>query len=213
MTSESVRGPVVADVTGDGRLDVVAASRDGRMLVLDAALGTAIRERDAGGEIRSRPVAAPGRIYVAVGDRIAALSVSGGELWSSAIAATATDPLLDDVDGDGTAELVVVDGVGVLRVFETASGRRIAWSSLGSRAGRGIVSADMDRDGARDLVLGLADGRVLVHSLRRGMLLWQAEVGGRIEGIPAAGDFDGDGRADVAVGTLEGGLIVLAGAG
>jgi len=163
--------------------------------------------------------------------RVVMLSgVSGLPLWVTPLAfggeflGAAIDSLevLDDMNGDGAADLAVgwFDATGTTHSVSLLSGAQgvvlrqlLGTSGFGMRLASG---GDLDGDGLRDLLIGdpsynLNHGRVTAHSSRDGALLWivDAPPGG---GVPNSGlggafgnslvgldDVDQDGVADFAV--------------
>jgi len=199
--------PLLADVDGDGVLDVVAAT---------SRLGRLIAYRGDGRKTRDRiRMALPPVHRVKKDDR--------------------HDPLIAaDVTGDGVPEIVVstdagqdtnfgfphdaLDFIGVLEreaSWSTAPGWPLQFRYQGSvpkRHGPGSVSvADIDGDGAQELVLGLehCDGWRLGPFYCDGLWAFEAD-GSVVPGFPkpthapatplsqpAIGDLDGDGLQEI----------------
>lgn len=134
---------------------------------------------------------------------------------------------LDDLDGDGRADLAVgaptaanADGtrVGAAWILSSASGKELQyWTGTDRRGGFGGVLAavaDVDGDGKRDLAVAAPGteegearqlpGEVFVYSTGSGKELrhWSGRQPGEQFGrmIVSAGDIDGDGVDDVAIG-------------
>jgi hypothetical protein len=134
---------------------------------------------------------------------------------------------LDDLDGDGRADLAVgaptaanADGkwAGAAWVLSSASGKELRyWTGTDPHLGFGGVLAgvaDLDADGKRDLAVAAPateegearehPGEVFVYSTSSGKELrhWSGRQPGEQFGrmIVSAGDLDGDGVDDVAVG-------------
>ncbi|HXJ33577.1 MAG TPA: FG-GAP-like repeat-containing protein [Candidatus Eisenbacteria bacterium] len=243
----------VPDVSGDGLADVVIAAPhapvDGRMRGVVVA-----RSPKTGEEIWRRPeaesenlgwdltlagdadgdghpdlfVGAPaadgGRVYLLNGKDGTVLRTylpqdEGGSFgWYVA--------RLDDLDGDGRADLVVGapyarrrDGTKVsgASVLSSASGKELQhWRSTDPRGGFGSVVAaapDLDGDGKADVVVaapGTEDqtrsipGELYIYSSGSGKELrhWSGRQPGELFGrmVIAAGDLDGDGVTDLAIG-------------
>jgi len=199
--------PLLADVDGDGLLDVVAGT---------SRLGRLIAYRGDGGKTRERiRMTLPPVHRVKKDDR--------------------HDPLIAaDVTGDGVPEIVVstdagqdtnfgfphdaVDFVGLLErgaSWSTAPGWPLTFRYQGSvpkRHGPGSVSvADIDGDGTQELVLGLehCDGWRLGPFYCDGLWAFEAD-GSVVPGFPkpthapatplsqpAIGDLDGDGLQEI----------------
>ncbi len=133
---------------------------------------------------------------------------------------------LDDLDGDGRADLVVgapyaTDAAGAkvsgVWVLSSASGKPLQhWRETDARGGFGTVVAavaDLDDDGKGDVAVGAPGtedqsrslpGEVRIYSSATGKELrrWSGAQPGESYGrmIVAAGDLDGDGVEDVAIG-------------
>ncbi|MGE5116689.1 MAG: FG-GAP repeat domain-containing protein [Betaproteobacteria bacterium] len=173
----------VADLDGDGRLDIVTAN--------------AILATDGSG---------PSTVSVLLQD-----AARPGRFLAPAAYATGVNPVsvaIGDLDGDGRPDLVVADGEGlsVLLQAPTAPG------TFGPRAAFGIggvatsvAVADLDGDGRPDLVATTPTSvRVLLHGPQAAAsFLAAASYGAGAQPVFAAvGNVDGDGRPDLAVANL-----------
>lgn len=103
-----------------------------------------------------------------------------------------TDFATVDLDGDGTAELIVLTGSD-LKVFNPAG--KLLWSIIGV-GGSGLVVAQMDQDPA--LEIATASGHVVDAGTRS--VQW-TRSGGFASTLRAA-DIDGDGRAELIGSTF-----------
>lgn len=124
-----------------------------------------------------------------------------------------TEPAIDDVDGDGTVEVissttegavVVVDAVTGLEAFraplESYGYGRPTVADLLAHPGREIVASDIDGT----VVLVRANGSVawrtpLHRAFDRNLSVWDA---------PAVADVDDDGRREIVVGTNAGPAVL-----
>ena len=129
-------GPLaVADVNGDGRLDLFVGAR-----VVPGAW----------------PVSAPSRLYLRAADgRWVLDTVNARTLAALGLVSAA---LFSDLDGDGRPELVTTSEWGPVRVFRNDNGRFAdvtrAWG-MSDRTSRwnGLSAGDFDGDGRMDLVV------------------------------------------------------------
>lgn len=127
---------------------------------------------------------------------------------------------LNDVDGDGCADLAINDGSSHAWVISGADGKAIAHDAT-SAGGLTTLGGDVDGDGAWDLVrrrhrpessVAIVSGKDL-HLIRSMSL--PANGPSMLGDAIGVGDWNGDGRPDVAVSltsTPAGGLVILSGA-
>lgn len=124
--------PTLADIDGDGRLEVVLGTSMGFVYILDPKTrstleGWPVQMGDIQGQVAVGDLDGDGRLEVIAGDArgsVAALKHNGKELWErhlgSAIGAGAT---LGDVDGDGALEVVVGTFDGRIYVLDGRTGQ------------------------------------------------------------------------------------------
>lgn len=219
-------GPVVGDVDGDGKAEVVVTD------------GTRVAVWDARGKLKyARPAEIPGGpadlhdtseaaladldgdgrlelVFAVWGPRVFAVRLAGAPAPLSGFPLVlegvfGASPAVADLDGDGREEVVIAnesgscyfirwrpEGVEVVRARD-GSGAPLAISSRSSAA-----IADLDGDGALSVVLGSYEGH-LVALDATGRERWRYTVVARgwglstnIHSSPALVDLDGDGRRE-----------------
>ena len=203
LGSESV--PVLADLDGDGDLDLLA----GNKIESDGSQAAGLYFMENTGTAKAPAFRERGRIGVTEAYHFT--------------------PALGDLDGDGDLDLVLGtwrDEVPFYRNEGTRQAPKFvrADSALvrltrGSHANPAL--ADMDGDGDLDLLVGEASGAVNYYrndggrSAPKFVLVsdeWEG-IGGIRRSVPRPVDLDGDGDLDLVVGTESGRPLVLRNAG
>ncbi|MEM5516582.1 VCBS repeat-containing protein [Henriciella sp. AS95] len=228
-------GVELADVDGDGDLDVLVAN--GRHWAQpdvvyyntgNGRLTTARQLGDVHGPsyiVRAGDLDADGDMdAVIVGDGVPAKVFTNdgtgvftllGEIEGSD--GPARNALLEDLNGDSALDLVTVQRRGGVRMFAGLGDGSFdaPYQMPGDlRGSTGIDMGDFNGDGRPDLAVACRDGGpsyLLMNLAGRG---WTAEALAGSEGDHrqiVAGDFNGDRYADVILGAVDGGLHVLLG--
>lgn len=167
----------IGDIDADGRIDIVAATGDGHLVLVNGD----------GKITRTSDLPIPN-----IGDLA---SYTGGAFgWGGGLA-------IADIDGDGFPEIAYGNSV-----FTTKDGKiSLAWTGtggFGQGTHRAALSTFVDLDGAADGHLELLAGNTAYTS--SGSMLWDRSVDGPAgpaltDGFPAVGDFDGDHKPDVVL--------------
>lgn len=106
--------------------------------------------------------------------------------------------LIDDVDADGTHDVVYLAGA---RVICKHVDDALVWESELLEARTLVGVTDLDGDRAKELVVIGDRGAVLVLDGRNGRVLWELPAALRgLSGNARVADLDGDGRDDLYVG-------------
>lgn len=226
----------VADVNGDGRLDVLASTMDpAPQPSLYSFLGTAGQGLPAAGNYRAAArggylvggdVNGDGKDDVVVisnqsnGSAEVLLSNGDGSFRAASTLSLGIYPrysVIADFTGDGQADLVVQESGRVILLSGNGDGSFAAPVMLATfnELVNTLAGSDLNQDGKRDLLLALSD-RILVL-LGRGDGSFLAPVayvtGRRDANALAVADFNRDGWLDVAVGHYGGEIALFAGTG
>lgn len=186
LGSGVVAAPRIADLDGDGALEIIVATVDGMIRTVDLR-GTV----DDDFEIRTSPSAlirrhlkAPAFSSEGIGADVAQTIVAApSEHEGLLVARTSEGVVLSIEDGEAATVTTSTNALG---------------GSRPSGATSPPVLVDLDGDGKVDVVT--ADhGSVEAHSVEGEPIAgWPIEVEG-LAGTPAVGDIDGDGRMEVVV--------------
>ncbi|MCU0723648.1 MAG: FG-GAP-like repeat-containing protein, partial [Planctomycetes bacterium] len=201
-----IHPPAVADVDGDGRPEVVVdvPGRRPVVLVLDGATG----REEARAEFRNRSTTATvacdvdgdGRADLFHGcftGLFRRLDGRGRVVWKArhGLSPVHCTPVVRDVDGDGSAEVVYSTNDGSAFCLDAATGA-LKWSGrLGMLYGQNSLLPAV-LDGVPSL-LGFDDRGLVALDAKTGRARLSLETFGRVRSTPVLADLDGDGRADL----------------
>lgn len=215
-------GVALADINGDGRLDLAIAGQEGTVSValngggknafgvpLIYSIGsyaTAVAFGDLNADGKADLAVVENNVSVLLGTGQGTFAVAP----SYAVSASPAGLAVGDLNGDAKLDLAVADGDGHVSVLmNTGRGAFAAAVNYdGAAYPTSIVSADLNGDGRLDLAVTndmTADVSVF---LNRGGGLFAPQVKSPASlgaNAMAAADFDGDGRLDLAVTSSTGG--------
>ena len=102
-----------------------------------------------------------------------------------------------DIDGDGTKEFIISDGVNIY-VYTGTDRLKLAWrTNFGVSAVKDFFAADLNGDGIKEIYVNDSNGFVTRYVLgANGFEIYGGGIAGGESAYYAAGDMDGDGRDD-----------------
>jgi hypothetical protein len=190
----------VADVDGDGGLDLVAATRSGLSILPGDGTGgfhgaLALPGAGSASIVRAADIDADGGVEIVstVGDKILirrGVLEDPGSVETIALGSQVEEMELQDLDGDSRPEIVVLEsrGLSVLRSRRSGGFQPPERYLLGPDPSRGLVLGDADGDGVLDCVTGDKAWQSLV--ILKG-------TGARAPAIFRRGDADVNGKVDI----------------
>lgn len=216
----------MGDVSGDGAHDLLAAIGDNvdKIVCLDG--GTSLPQGDLlWSYTPGSSVYACGVLPDITGDSVnEALAViwtldgsaircldgaTGSWIWSSSDVDSYGQQvqILEDVTGDGLAEVVVSSWENAVTVLSGADGTLVWKRIVGTVNGGDVWTAraidDLNGDGREDVIAGSFDYFVYALDGDTGETFWAYDTGNRVYSVYPVGDLNQDGRPEVAVGTQD----------
>ena len=197
VTPHLLANPLAFDVDGDGADEILLAVS----YFFDASLYSAEAPPEPGVEDPSRYVASALLAYSASKKDFLwrlhldlAAESSGGRAYAFG------DPFAGDLDGDGSAEVVVATSLGFLYVVDARNGfaRRGYPKRFGEIVGGTAVADAVSSSGGLEILVGDLRGNLVCLSAA-GEPLWENLLPGEVRFAPTLGDLNGDGAIDVVV--------------
>jgi outer membrane protein assembly factor BamB len=171
-----VGGPVSLFGPGTGR--VVLAYDTGQIEIRDGA-GAVVRSGNAGSPATTPPLFVRGRRgdFILVGTRSGLTALTAEELNPLGMVASQGDPprgklAAQDLDGDGSAEVIMSTNSGRVVAVSAADGK-IVWEATVGDDGQSVAFADVNADGVLDVVLAGGQIFALALSGRDGSVVWK----------------------------------------
>src|SRR5437867_3508805 len=212
--------PAVADLDGDGMLDLVAGSMDHSVYALRGLDGRVLwHSEQLEHYVRDSPPLADldgdGRLDVTVQTEAAVVhtydAATGAPKWSVDLGdIVASSPAVGDLDGDGKLDIVfsmvVTGGVAALH----GDGTPLWQNTVHDSAYRGPTLVDVNGDGLPDIVEGDSDNpSITAYRGTDGGILWDTPLPATWASGPlVTADVDGDGVPEILAGS-DAGLIAV----
>lgn len=199
--------PLVADMNGTGKQDIILNSGSGRIVQLgsDGYEKLVVNMDNA---VHANPIAADtdgdGVKNIIVKDNAGKITVIGGAEWIASDQGCGDWPFnidVSDIDGDGKPEVISTDPKGDKGIFQMwdTEGNLISKFPISDPAHGAPKIADIDGDGVDDFVIAQADGKVIVcdknGKLKEGWPYELKDYG--IYSAPSIIDIDGDGTPEI----------------
>ncbi len=213
-TSHALTEPAIADLDGDGDLEVVAATTEDALVARGAKDGREEWRVDLSTFGYGRPTV--GNLTPAPGPEVVASDIRGGvvaatgegrELWRVDLETLPLEqptvwerPVVRDLDADGAPEVLLGTRGGP--VVLGADGD-LEWYAEGAAVHTATVRTD---DDAVEVVTAGTDG-LRAYDGATGDLEWERDLPG--SRVRVAADVDGDGSAAVLVGRTDGTVLAV----
>lgn len=209
--------PALADLNGDGKIEVVQGDKTGGVTAYDALTGKIVWQQKIDGECSSPAVGdldgdGLSEIIIATtAGKVFALSSTGKSLWEFNVGVTSQDwstcsPIMFQ---NSQGDLCIAVGSQAGQFFCLDSQGEIIWE----RTTRGAIASsisvgDIDEDGIADLFMVTQLG-VFYRFDENGRVLWDIDTQGRSLASGALFDVNGDGVLEYVLCTQRGNLLVF----
>lgn len=215
-TIHSVADPTLADVGGDGTVELLATTTERSLAVIDPGSGTVIRRYTLSTYGYTSPVVADfapadGQEIVVtdVHGTVHVIGADGGLLWSVALGAFVWgQPAIQDFDGDGAGELVVALASG--RLVSLNGDGTVRWDRpvVNETAVTWMTTGRSTAEAPPGIVIGTVGGTVALYDGSDGTRRWDIDLGA-YSAVRAVADGDDDGTAEIYATARDGALRAI----
>ncbi len=222
--------PALADLDGDGKLDIIYGSFDGNLyawkgdgtnvpgwpqpLFAGTLSSPAVGDLDNDGQLEIAITANNGKLYVfeANGTLRPGFPVSGVQAVGTG---RYPSPALADMEGTGQKDIVINTTDGFLKVFRPNGTLISQWSNVRYSTLTALASesspvvADIDGDGQNEVIVGDETGSLSAFD-NDGTLMagFPIQLGGEVRGTPTLWDIDHDGLTEIVLSDWDKNLYV-----
>ncbi|MBI2432263.1 MAG: PQQ-binding-like beta-propeller repeat protein [Candidatus Hydrogenedentes bacterium] len=207
----------LADLDGDGALELVQGDKAGNVTAYDAANGTIKWKATVEGECASPAVgdlngdSALEIVIATSAGKIFTLDAKGNLLWIAMLGGSTPDwgTCSPVVFMDSTDQPRVACASGEGQFFCLDGGGQVIWQrSTRGNVASSICAGDFDSDGHAD-VFAVTQLGVIYRLAEDGRVLWDIDTQGRSLAPGAIIDLDGDGALEYVLGTQNGAFLVF----
>ncbi|MFH1399918.1 MAG: PQQ-binding-like beta-propeller repeat protein, partial [Nanoarchaeota archaeon] len=200
--------PTLADIDGDGRMEVMVGTDLGVLYVLSSEGKLRWKYKGPGplrGAVLAADIERDGKVELIFGsDRhVVCISAEGKELWSYDVQ---TDVLARPVWVASSSLIVLGTGDGGVHAF-SAQGKKVwTFKATDKVSAEPIVAKDVD--GKEYIIVGSMDNALYCLDLN-GNLIWQHDATGSICSRTFVADIDKDGRPEIVFGACDNGVHAI----
>ncbi|EIE24136.1 integrin alpha N-terminal domain-containing protein [Coccomyxa subellipsoidea C-169] len=206
--------PTLADINGDGKLEIIIGTNMGFVYVLDCegrtVEGWPLQMGAVQAQVAVADINGDGALEIVAADargNVAAFSADGSELWERHVKSlVAQAPSLGDINGDGVLEVVFASASGAVYALSGVSGHDVAPFPFRTR---GRITAPVllvrlrDSGPALHAVVQSYDGHLYAIDGVTGCAD-TVDIGETAYSMVLADDMDGNGRMDLVLATMNG---------
>jgi hypothetical protein len=224
--------PAIADINGDGKLDVIIGNDYGIFAVNGSGSTVHTYYHSADPSFGDSPVVADlngtGKLDVLCliwGSLFCYNASSGDQLWETGNGYLQGTPAVGDLSGNGKLGIVIGDSEGNVTCFNSSGSQVWTYSPGGGTVSSSPTLADINGDGKLEVLVHMEnssgyDTLVCLNSTPNASgyvkPLWSfdmGETGNTTESSPTVADLYNDGHMEIVVGSADGNIYCINSAG